>query len=62
MNDKPEPTPEEIEQAKYRLSQLDAISKRCDWSNVAPSWKAEQAREKWHRVMDIQSEFEAKYY
>ena len=58
----PEPNEGEMQQAQARLAALDALEPSCDWGNVAPGYKAHEARERWKRIMEIQGVFEAKYF
>ena len=47
--------------AKVRLESLDVLEPHCNWSNPCPTLKEQQARERWHWLMNKQSEFETKY-
>ena len=60
--DKPEPTEQELKLAKMRLRNLDALDRHCNWDSANPTYEQLQARERWHRIMKEQSDFEAKYF
>ena len=61
MSDKPMPTQEENDEAQYRLSCLDAISDKCEWDSIAPTYEGMKARERWNAIMIKQTEYENKY-
>lgn len=54
-------TEQEVELAKQRLEQLDALAPACKWDEMCPDYEAQQARERWDRIMKIQGEYESKY-
>lgn len=55
------PSPQEQEAAKARTEALDRLSHACEWGSVTPSVEAQQARERWQRIMAEQTEYENAY-
>ena len=59
-----EPTQAELKAAKWRLGQMDTIVNDCAFE--AGPWgivqNEKEARARYFRLLDAQSEFESKYY
>jgi hypothetical protein len=58
------PIPEhELKAAQHRNRQLDELADLCAWNKFSfqiNDWER-RAREQWHRIMNLQGEFEKKY-
>lgn len=56
------PSDAEQEAARSRLALLDGIDALCEWGSVAPSYAAQEARERHAKIARVQGEYESRYF
>lgn len=56
------PTAHELELAKARVAQMEALAEKCDWGAICPTPPAQRARESWNRIANTQADYENRYY
>ena len=56
------PSDAEHEAARSRLALLDSIDARCEWGSAAPSYAAQEARERHAKIARVQGEYESRYF
>lgn len=54
------PTPQELDLAKARVAQMEALADKCSWGQH-PDAAARRARDSWQRIANIQTEYENRY-
>ncbi|WP_459203479.1 hypothetical protein ACQVRV_00030 (plasmid) [Ralstonia pseudosolanacearum] len=55
------PSDDEKATAEQRLRNLDALSPFCEWDNMCPSLKADDARKRYNRILSEQMVYEGAY-